>query len=160
MMLVILIGSMRSAHAALLAEGAGGESFWVKPGVGRASSATGAKKVEGKSRVVQGEGGAAKTPPTGKESMADALAGTKSVPWSIVVGLTLLTLLPALLLSMTPLVRLLVVFPLSPAGAGHADGPIESGVDGISTHDDVVSDAAGAAGGGATGSDSVSGGDD
>ena len=32
------------------------------------------------------------------------------MPWSIVVGLTLLTLLPALLLSMTPLVRLLVVF--------------------------------------------------
>ncbi len=33
-----------------------------------------------------------------------------SVPWSIVIGLTLLTLLPALLLSMTPMVRLLVVF--------------------------------------------------
>jgi flagellar biosynthetic protein FliP len=110
MMLAILFGSMRSAHAAPIAEGAGGESFWVKPGVGRAAYATGAKKVEGKSRVAQGEGGAAKTPPTGKESMADALAGTKSVPWSIVVGLTLLTLLPALLLSMTPLVRLLVVF--------------------------------------------------
>ena len=39
-----------------------------------------------------------------------SLQGSKSVPWSIVVGLTLLTLLPALLLSMTPLVRLLVVF--------------------------------------------------
>ena len=44
------------------------------------------------------------------ESIASELAGSKSVPWSIVVGLTLLTLLPALLLSMTPLVRLLVVF--------------------------------------------------
>lgn len=33
-----------------------------------------------------------------------------SQPWSIVVGLTLLTLLPALLLAMTPMVRLLVVF--------------------------------------------------
>ena len=32
------------------------------------------------------------------------------VPWSIVLLLTLLTLLPALLLSMTPMVRLLVVF--------------------------------------------------
>jgi flagellar biosynthetic protein FliP len=32
------------------------------------------------------------------------------VPWSIVIGLTLLTLLPAILLSMTPMVRLLVVF--------------------------------------------------
>ncbi len=37
-------------------------------------------------------------------------SGSQSVPWSIVLGLTLLTLLPALLLSMTPLVRLLVVF--------------------------------------------------
>jgi len=46
----------------------------------------------------------------GKESIADALEGSRSVPWSIVLGLTLLTLLPALLLSMTPLVRLLVVF--------------------------------------------------
>jgi len=44
------------------------------------------------------------------ESIASELAGSKSVPWAIVVGLTLLTLLPALLLSMTPLVRLLVVF--------------------------------------------------
>jgi len=33
-----------------------------------------------------------------------------SVPWNIVVLLTILTLLPALLLSMTPFVRLLVVF--------------------------------------------------
>ena len=44
------------------------------------------------------------------DSIASELAGSKSVPWSIVIGLTLLTLLPALLLSMTPLVRLLVVF--------------------------------------------------
>src|ERR1700735_5547058 len=43
-------------------------------------------------------------------SIASELAGTKSVPWAIVFGLTLLTLLPALLLSMTPMVRLLVVF--------------------------------------------------
>jgi flagellar biosynthetic protein FliP len=33
-----------------------------------------------------------------------------SVPWNVVVLLTLLTLLPALLLSMTPFVRLLVIF--------------------------------------------------
>lgn len=33
-----------------------------------------------------------------------------AVPWTIVVVLTLLTLLPALLLSMTPFVRLLVIF--------------------------------------------------
>ena len=37
-------------------------------------------------------------------------SGPGSVPWTIVVLLTVLTLLPALLLSMTPFVRLLVVF--------------------------------------------------
>jgi flagellar biosynthetic protein FliP len=36
--------------------------------------------------------------------------GSSSVPWNIVVLLTILTLLPALLLAMTPFVRLLVVF--------------------------------------------------
>jgi flagellar biosynthetic protein FliP len=36
--------------------------------------------------------------------------GGASLPWTIVVLLTLLTLLPALLLAMTPFVRLLVVF--------------------------------------------------
>lgn len=44
------------------------------------------------------------------QSIADQMKGTQSVPWAIVFGLTLLTLLPALLLSMTPMVRLLVVF--------------------------------------------------
>src|SRR5882757_11484801 len=38
------------------------------------------------------------------------LAPGSSLPWNIVVLLTLLTLLPAILLSMTPFVRLLVVF--------------------------------------------------
>jgi flagellar biosynthetic protein FliP len=46
----------------------------------------------------------------GLDSIASQLNGNQSVPWSIVIGLTLLTLLPALLLSMTPMVRLLVVF--------------------------------------------------
>jgi flagellar biosynthetic protein FliP len=36
--------------------------------------------------------------------------GGASMPWSIVTMLTLLTLVPAILLSMTPMVRLLVVF--------------------------------------------------
>lgn len=49
-------------------------------------------------------------PPLGLDSIAGQLNGGQSVPWSIVIGLTLLTLLPALLLSMTPMVRLLVVF--------------------------------------------------
>jgi len=48
--------------------------------------------------------------PTREPNIADELAKGGSTPWSIVVGLTLLTLLPALLLSVTPMVRLLVVF--------------------------------------------------
>lgn len=37
-------------------------------------------------------------------------AGNNAVPWTIVFTLTLLTLLPAIVLSITPMVRLLVVF--------------------------------------------------
>jgi flagellar biosynthetic protein FliP len=40
----------------------------------------------------------------------NAYGNSGSVPWSIIILLTLLTLLPAVLLSMTPFVRLLVVF--------------------------------------------------
>jgi flagellar biosynthetic protein FliP len=43
-------------------------------------------------------------------SIAAAMGVNGSVPWSIVLGLTLLTLIPAILLAMTPMVRLLVVF--------------------------------------------------
>ena len=41
----------------------------------------------------------------GVRSMAN-----NTVPWTVVFLLTLLTLVPAILLSMTPMVRLLVVF--------------------------------------------------
>ena len=41
---------------------------------------------------------------------ADSRLHASGLPWTIVVLLTLLTLLPALLLSMTPLLRLLVIF--------------------------------------------------
>jgi flagellar biosynthetic protein FliP len=43
-------------------------------------------------------------------SIPGLTTGSGSLPWNIVVLLTLLTLLPALLLAMTPFVRLLVVF--------------------------------------------------
>src|SRR5579871_2036532 len=46
-----------------------------------------------------------------EDSLAWAGLGAKgSLPWGIVVLLTLLTLIPALLLCMTPFVRLLVIF--------------------------------------------------
>ena len=52
--------------------------------------------------------GAVRAVPGGLPWSAGSAGG--SVPWNIVVLLTLLTVLPALLLSMTPFVRLLVVF--------------------------------------------------
>ncbi len=48
--------------------------------------------------------------PAPARSIAEQLETGQSTPWAIVTGLTLLSLLPAILLAMTPLVRLLVVF--------------------------------------------------
>jgi flagellar biosynthetic protein FliP len=70
----------------------------------------GAKKSSTKTHAPGANASSAASGTKINDSIATELAGSKSVPWSIVVGLTLLTLLPALLLSMTPLVRLLVVF--------------------------------------------------
>ena len=92
-------------------------SFWTKrpavthaPGRDRTASTVGING--GKAHGSSTSGSAVENASGTKinDSIASELAGSKSVPWSIVVGLTLLTLLPALLLSMTPLVRLLVVF--------------------------------------------------
>ena len=55
-----------------------------------------------------------------------------SVPWSIVVFLTLLTLLPALLLCMTPFVRLLVVFHFLRQALGTQTAPTNQTVIGLS----------------------------
>lgn len=107
---VVLMGLMwppSTAHALTVelrmsAVAVAPESFWVKhpPAAG-----AGTKVHAPTNRVGFTPHGEKKD-----DSIAAELAGSKSVPWSIVVGLTLLTLLPALLLSMTPLVRLLVVF--------------------------------------------------
>jgi flagellar biosynthetic protein FliP len=91
------------------------ESFWVKKPAGSSTAAHGqATSKSSKAGVkTHGVGAGENTSTAGarkNDSIASELAGSKSVPWSIVVGLTLLTLLPALLLSMTPMVRLLVVF--------------------------------------------------
>lgn len=87
------------------------ESFWVKHGP------TAAKHAPGNSRkptriAGQSQESATTTAPSarGKDSITKAIEANRSVPWSIVLGLTLLTLLPAILLSITPMVRLLVVF--------------------------------------------------
>jgi flagellar biosynthetic protein FliP len=51
-------------------------------------------------------------PPAGQNGLVipGLTQGSSSLPWNIVILLTILTLLPALLLAMTPFVRLLVVF--------------------------------------------------
>jgi len=54
------------------------------------------------------------------------------VPWSIVLLLTLLTILPALLLSMTPLVRLLVVFHFLRQALGTQSAPTNQTLIGLS----------------------------
>ena len=43
-------------------------------------------------------------------NLPGGLGNNNTIPWTIVFALTLLTLLPAILVSMTPMVRLLVVF--------------------------------------------------
>ena len=63
------------------------------------------------SAVVRCTGLAARAGPGSAGLAIPGLGGSgASLPWTIVVLLTLLTILPALLLSMTPFVRLLVVF--------------------------------------------------
>ncbi len=49
------------------------------------------------------------TPPPAPPQASNWMQGN-NVPWSIVILLTILTLIPAILLSMTPFVRLLIVF--------------------------------------------------
>jgi flagellar biosynthetic protein FliP len=89
-------------------------SFWVKRPAGGAAaggehSNAGGRRAKPSAKTNAGSSADAGALKKGN-SIASELAANKSVPWSIVLGLTLLTLLPALLLSMTPLVRLLVVF--------------------------------------------------
>ena len=85
------------------------QAFWVKHKSEGAKSTH--KSVTKSTAVVNGRLSKEAAPvPNHKDSLAQAIEANRSVPWSIVLGLTLLTLLPALLLSITPMVRLLVVF--------------------------------------------------
>jgi flagellar biosynthetic protein FliP len=70
--------------------------------------------------------------PASSDSIAVALDKGGSTSWSIVVGLTLLTLLPAILLSMTPMVRLLVVFHFLRQALGTQTAPSNQVLMGLS----------------------------
>ena len=103
---------------------AGSDSFWVnqtphaavrnvaavKPAA--TGNAAGTKKTAAAAakRTVAAPAAKAGADDLGLNTIASQMNSGQSVPWSIVIGLTLLTLLPALLLSMTPMIRLLVVF--------------------------------------------------
>jgi flagellar biosynthetic protein FliP len=60
------------------------------------------------------------------------LGANTSVPWGVVVLLTLLTLLPALLLCMTPFVRILVVFHFLRQALGTQTAPTNQTLIGLS----------------------------
>ncbi|MGC2638653.1 MAG: flagellar type III secretion system pore protein FliP [Acidobacteriaceae bacterium] len=64
---------------------------------------------------------AARTQAVGPQGLS--LGNNNTVPWTIVFTLTLLTLIPAILLSMTPMVRLLVVFHFLRQALGTQTGP-------------------------------------
>jgi flagellar biosynthetic protein FliP len=97
--------ALKPASHALYAPSAFAGAFVGSAAAGQRQGApgTGARKPS----AAASSGSAAKSLP---ESIADQMKSGQSAPWAIVVGLTLLTLLPAILLSMTPMVRLLVVF--------------------------------------------------
>jgi flagellar biosynthesis protein FliP len=114
MVSVPALHAMQVQSSRMVAAGTSSQSFWVKGKAGSLSTAREhTSSGERKSKTAAKANAGSKADADGSKknnSIASELAGTKSVPWSIVFGLTLLTLLPALLLSMTPLVRLLVVF--------------------------------------------------
>jgi len=80
-------------------------SFWATNGEEAASSAS----ADARPRVGSGRSNA-KPEDFLLDSMAKSTKGGGGSPWAVVLGLTLLTLIPSILLSMTPMIRLLVVF--------------------------------------------------
>lgn len=88
-------------------------SFWVHPpaqaGNKSVGSGTPATKPSSPSRPsrVNRMGGKGAAP---EKNIAEQITSGQSTPWVIALTLTFLTVLPAILLAMTPMVRLLVVF--------------------------------------------------
>jgi len=79
--------------------------------------------------VVEGTSAFATPHPTAGPTLANPTSG---LPWTIVVLLTLLTLLPALLVSMTPLLRLLVIFHFLRQALGTQSVPTNQTLVGLS----------------------------
>jgi flagellar biosynthetic protein FliP len=76
----------------------------------RATKVSWAKNSIGPVALVCLSAGHALAAPHGPSGLPLSASGGSGLPWNVVVLLTLLSLLPALMLAMTPLVRLLVIF--------------------------------------------------
>jgi flagellar biosynthetic protein FliP len=112
------------------------QSYWVKRGASMSIKAHGPPKRpmehHAGSKTSAKSASANESPSVlVKQTLEESLKADRSVPWAIVVGLTLLTLLPALLLSMTPLVRLLVVFHFLRQALGTQTAPSNQVVMGL-----------------------------
>ena len=70
--------------------------------------------------------------PRVNQGLPELGSGGSGLPWTIVVLLTLLTLLPALLLAMTPLLRLLVIFHFLRQALGTQSVPTNQTLVGLS----------------------------
>ena len=101
LMLLLLAGGTVYAHAA--------ETPTPRPDAA-AIEASARRMVAARERRAEAKAKAEETKKAQPETLEGALEKGGSTPWAVVLGLTLMTLLPALLLAMTPLVRLLVVF--------------------------------------------------
>ncbi len=90
---------------------AGQEAHWVsRSAAARATVAASGVRKPAAGKAATAVRAVAAPAANAEPTLAQTMGVNGSVPWSIVVGLTLLTLLPAILLAMTPMVRLLVVF--------------------------------------------------
>ena len=70
--------------------------------------------------------------PTGNQGLPGLGPSGSGLPWTIVVLLTLLTVLPALMLAMTPLLRLLVIFHFLRQALGTQSVPTNQTLIGLS----------------------------
>jgi flagellar biosynthetic protein FliP len=115
-----LSGSGGSSAAAKALQGAKGGATPGVPGLGvpGAASQLSGKQLQTASTAIAPEHRITRTPPPMTAAPAGGADGAVqipgvpggSVPWSVVVLLTTLTLIPSILLCMTPFARLLIVF--------------------------------------------------
>jgi len=108
MLVATLLGSFAAGAEAQAADGGG--AFWVRHSGKAAVHAAVAAKAKVAARMSEPKSAKPEDfllDSVNKSAKGEAVFGS---PWAVVLGLTLMTLIPAILLSMTPMIRLLVVF--------------------------------------------------